>query len=212
MQHQWPARSPCCKWPHRTNCEEVLNRQQQTQQACALLQCAGGEGGAISAQDAFLAVINSTITGIPPLATSNTTDTQRTAHDAALQSNGRGRYQNIVMTAFVGGCLSVQASKLLVSGSRFRYCNARFVGGGMSILESTAVIQDTVLSQNYADMVSGGFGKALHLLSSVLDLCRCSQTAVGDGLHAAAWLPANKYGHVHAFFAVNSDLHHTRLD
>lgn len=108
----------------------------------------------MSGYEAFLAVINSTIIGTPPHTPADRQPAIAETPDSVAYSTGRGRYRDMVLSAYMGGCLSVEASSLLVSGSVMSHCGARFVGGGISLLTVTAVVEDTVLSHNYGDMVS----------------------------------------------------------
>lgn len=112
----------------------------------------------MSGYEAFVAVINTTITGTPPRTRADTAANQQApaALDSAAQSTGRDRYKDMVLTAYMGGCLSIEASSLLISGSNISHCSARFVGGGISMLAVTAVLEDTTFTENYGDMVSWG--------------------------------------------------------
>lgn len=138
----------------------------------------GGEGGALAAQSAFIAIINSTFKGTPPAnRQSATSDTDALMQGltgslapggqqpgSAAHSSLRQEYRHIVMSAYTGGCVAVESSNVFVAGSSFSHCNARFVGGAISTLDSHMVLRDSRLEQCYADMVTGhamrgtGFG------------------------------------------------------
>lgn len=107
----------------------------------------------MSGYEVFIAVINTTVVGTPPRKTANTPTI--TPRSVAAAATGRGQRKNIVFTAYMGGCVLVEAGSFLVSGSDFSHCNARFVGGGMSLLAVTTVVQDSTFSNNFGDMVRG---------------------------------------------------------
>lgn len=58
------------------------------------------------------------------------------------------------MSATQGGCVYARVGNVLVSGSKLRHCNGRFVGGGIRLWGATAVVRDTDIAESYADMVS----------------------------------------------------------
>lgn len=123
---------------------------------------AGGEGGALNSQYALLAVINTTFVGLK--GDSESTHPLSSGSDSEAAAVRRAAYSHITMSAYIGGCLSLEASVLLVAGSSFSHCNARFVGGAISTLAVMTVLRDSNFSNSYADMVSVKFWPELLLL------------------------------------------------
>lgn len=123
--------------------------------------CAGGEGGGIAVFDAFLAVINTTVVGIATTADAFRTDSVATT--GAADAAAAAQYSGVARSAFQGGCISIESASFYMSGCVLRQCSARFVGGALSMLAVTAVVKDSIISDNTADMVS---------ISSVCFLCQ----------------------------------------
>lgn len=120
--------------------------------------CAGGEGGALSSYGSFLAVINTTLVGAASTATTGTAskevagiNTSTGTADVAAAAH----FQGVQFDADLGGCLRLRTSGLYLYGSLLSQCRGRSVGGGLGMLDVTAVIQDTTFANNTADMVSG---------------------------------------------------------
>jgi hypothetical protein len=108
--------------------------------ACAT----GGRGGSIVANDAFLAVLNTTIIG-----------STKASPDAAMQTApGKGSNTPWMQPiALNGGCLNLDSGTLYVAGSSFSRCSAHLLGGAMSMLKVTSVVLDTAFDSSSADQV-----------------------------------------------------------
>lgn len=145
---------------------------------------AGGQGGAIGAHMAYVALVNSTLTGTgsrdaaapsvassaAALAASAGTGTGSGAGgSAAAIAAGRAEYKKIIMGAYMGGCVYAQTGSLLIAGSAFSDCNARFAGGALSTLAVQTRLVDSSFERSYADMVRapGVAGAACRVLGVV---------------------------------------------
>jgi hypothetical protein len=97
---------------------------------------AGGRGGSIAVNDAYIAVINTTLVG-------STASSSPNATKEAQQ----------MKTALNGGCMALDSSTLYVVGSSFSRCIAHYLGGAISMLKVTSVFLDSSIDSSTADQV-----------------------------------------------------------
>jgi hypothetical protein len=109
---------------------------------------AGGRGGALNSNLAFLAVLNSTFSGFAVDPTAQTLATPA----AGTQRSRRAPLAETAAAA-IGGCLAMTQGSLLLSGSRLEDCGATVVGGGLSLLWVDSVMHDSHVSRCFADVV-----------------------------------------------------------
>lgn len=117
---------------------------------CLHLLCTGGRGGTITSNGAFLAIINTTITGTPAGASARPTNAAvSNSADMRTDENKVGRAE----ASLIGGCVALDSGTLLVKGSSFSHCNAHYLGGALSMRGVNSVLHDSVFDSCYADTV-----------------------------------------------------------
>lgn len=104
----------------------------------------------------FLAIVNSSVEGLPAAVAPGSTNTS--------------------MGAARGGCISVEQANFLLQGSSVRHCSARFVGGAVSAKLATMVASDAELTDSYADMVSTQWQRQSQELLACLHLSAVCRT------------------------------------